>query len=321
MRYWAPLALCLVLMLTVLPARAESQSELARVMSAAFREYAADKDKYSALFQKYLGIRRSPPECSTHEKWIPLSKVTPGSTLDQVLKRKTIKFGFYRHDPYYFTGSDGHDIGFEYELGTEIVKLINRQYHANLKLEWIERKFSLPGSGQDNIDIYNKLLPGLQDGEYDVAFSGLIILPDRPVSPTCPTMSFFWNAVYTGKDNWNVQPIKETNTDTLVKYLAQRPSVIILSTAGGPSEELAKDLGEKITKSGGKPILKTASVSGLQEAFKTKSVHLVVGDALALSSLSNQPKFEGVNLNITLKSGYSVAPITRLDPKNDSSKH
>lgn len=310
-------ALVLLANLCLLPASAATdppQSELARVLSAAIHEYSEDGTRYEDLYQKYQGIRRKAPKCEDDSSWIDWEKITPGSTLDQVLKSRKIRFGFWRHEPYYMTDAEGHDTGFEYEMAPFLVGIINRHYpDAKLKMEWVEKKFDLPGAGQDNVLLYEKLLPGLQKGEYDVAFSGLIVLPDRPVSHSCPTMEFFWDAIYTGKDGWDMKSVQNTDTQTLAKELAGKPSVKLLSTAGGPSEEIVGQLAKEINAAGGKATTSTATVPGLLDALKTQNVHIVEGDAIALSSVANQKNFKGLNLNIMLRRGYSLAPITRPD--------
>lgn len=302
----APLPICAV----------ELKSQLADVLSAAIHDTVSDKKYYADLYEKYLGIRRNVPQSDCTGRWIEPSQVTPGSTLDRVLKSGVLRIGYWRHDPYYFTDDKGKDAGFELELAEAMIKRINRHYPKSpIKAEWVEQKFSFPGGGQDNVLLYDKLLPGLQQGDFDVAFSGIIVLPARPVVATCPTMGFFWDAIYTGKDNWaDVKSAVGVDTAGLVRYLAKKSSVSIFSTAGGPSQETAEKVAAEINAAGGKATTKTATVPELIEAVKAQSAHLMIGDGIAFSSLLMRNHFNAVNLNIAVKDGYVVAPITNPDP-------
>ncbi len=294
----------------------DNDSELSVVLSAAFQEFADGGTNYSDLYRKYLGVPRSAPDAGKVGKWIPLDEVTPGSTLDEVLDRGTIRMAFWRHAPYYFAAADGSDTGFEFELAREMIERVNAHYGTKVAIEWIEKPFHSDGGGTENLLLYDQFSVGLLAGEYDVIFSGLIVKPDRPVAATTPTMYFFFNAVYTGKDGLtDLSAVQSTDRDTFVRYLASKPGVTLISSIGGPSEETATALAKEANALGGSCTARTALIAELVQAVKEQSVHFLVGDAIALSDLAMTPGFPGLNMNVSLRAGDEyVAPITRLDP-------
>lgn len=313
MMSWA----AIVLMLMTPVSASEKQSELAQAMSAALKEIYAQPGWYAKLYEEHLGVRRDPPSITGCPDWV--AQPTSGSTLDVVLKRGVLKIGFYRHRPYYYTTPDGHDTGFELTLGNEIAKRISRHYGVPLRVQWLEESFTLKGGGQDNIDLYDKLLPDLQNGTYDVVMSGLIVFKDRPVSASCPTMDFFWTALYTGKGNLNAQlkSVQSTNRATFVRWLAAHSGRSLISTEGGPSQEAVKKLVTDVAAAGGKVTANVTDVKGLINIITDKKFDFLIGDAIALAGESARKNFDGLNLNISLRDydPHVIAPITRLDPK------
>lgn len=91
-------------------------------------------------------MRRDAPDDGTRGRFIPREQVTPGSTLDTVLRSNKLRFGFWRHDPYYFT-KDGKDVGFELELGDAMGEILRRHY-PGLKVEWVEQTFTDSGGAR-----------------------------------------------------------------------------------------------------------------------------------------------------------------------------
>ncbi len=289
------------------------RSELGTVLSAAFKDFAADGTRYSDLYIKYLGVHREPPTVHGAAFWIPLDQITEGSTLDEVLKRGVIRFGFFREAPYHSFDSEGKQTGFDFELANAMLVFLH-QHYPKLRVEWVEQKIELPGAGQDNVVAYERLLPGLLNKEYDVIFSGIIDLPARPVATTCATMDFFWNVIYTGKDDWDVKSILNSDRTRLVEFLAGKPGASIVSTAGGPSQEVAQKLVADVNTAGGSAHARTASIPELKQMFSVPDAHITIGDAIAQSSMAIRPGFRGSNLNIVLKAEHVIAPVTRLAP-------
>jgi membrane-bound lytic murein transglycosylase MltF len=289
-------------------------SQLAQVISAAYEDVARHGSAYSELYNKYLGVKRSGPTSLAPADWIRRDAVIAGSTLDKVLKSGVLRFGFYRHAPYYFTGSDGKDAGFEYELGNLMAKSLQKHY-PGLKVQWVEKKIVTSGGGQDNIEAYEKMLPFLQNAEVDALFSGLIMKPGRPVSAANPDIFFYFDAIYTGKDGWDLQSIQSTNRDAFIKFLVGKPGAVIVSTQGGPSEETAALLVRDVNAAGGSISNKTVSIKDLITAIETQSAHFAVGDAIALSDMAMRPGFKGLNLDLSLRPGGEwMAPMTLPDP-------
>lgn len=163
--------------------------------------------------------------------------------------------------------------------------------------------------------LFDSLEPALLKGTFDAAFTGLIRMPDRPVGVATSTLWFFWTGVYTGRDDLDVSSIKNTDRDHMVAFMVAHPGCIILSTEGGPSQETAEKIVADVVAAGGKASSVTGTVTDLIKAANEKTVHFIVGDAIALSDLAMKPGLDLVNLNVSLRDGNEwMAPMTRLDP-------
>lgn len=289
-----------------------AESELSQVLTAAFREYASQPGRYADLYEKYLGVRRDAPDDGVPGRWIPAAEATPGSTLDRVLRSGRLRFGYWRHAPYQFT-RDGKDVGFEFELGNALGEILRTRY-PGLQVEWVERDFQAGGDGQENIVLFDFLEPMLLRGEFDAAFTGLIRRPDRPVGVAGATMSFFWTAVYTGKDSWDLKSLQGQDRADFVQFLVEHPGTLLMSTSGGPSEETVKALVADVQAAGGSVTGVTGTSGDLIQAASRGTAHFLVGDAIALSNLAMEPGFPGLNLNIVLRADELLAPMTALDP-------
>ena len=288
-------------------------SELSTVVSAAFREFAADPGRYTALYEKYLGVRREPPADDMIARWISPAEVTPGSTLDRVLQSGRLRIGFWRHPPYYYT-EDGRDAGFELELGNAIGEILAKRY-PGLQVEWVEQSFPGGGGGKQNMALFDSLEPGLLAGRFDLLMTGLIVKPDRPVAVAAPTMQIFMTAIYTGKDQWDLRALQSTGREHFVRFLVEHPGCTILSTPGGPSEETARQVVAEVAAAGGSASNQTSDIPELIQALRNGSYHFVIGDGIALSHLAARPGFPGLNLNLSLRQPEeSIAPMTALDP-------
>lgn len=286
------------------------QSQLSQVLSAAFQEFAAQPGRYADLYEKYLGVRREAPQGSAGGY---IDQASPGSGLDRVLRSGKLRFGFWRHEPYYFT-SQGKDVGFERELGDALGEIL-RSHYPGLQVEWVEQPFQSDGGGQENLLVYDALEPALLAGKFEVAFSGLIQRPDRPVAVAAPTMFFFWNVIYTGKDGLDLKAVQGTDREHFLEFLLAHPNCTLISTPGGPSQETAEQLVTDLRARGGSAQSVLGNVPQLIEAASKGSAHFIVGDAIALSALARQPGFKGLNLNLSVRPITElIAPMTALDP-------
>jgi ABC-type amino acid transport substrate-binding protein len=289
-------------------------SDLAEVLSAAFREFCARPGAYPDLLERYLGVRRDPPDEGPRGRFIPAAEARAGTALRAVLERGVLRFGFWRHAPYYFT-REGRDVGFELELGEAMGEILTREYRG-LRIEWVELDFTPDGQGQENLLLFDEILPALLQGRVDALFTGLIRRPDRPVGVAAATMQFGWTAVYTGKDGWDMSAVRDRSRDHFVRFMIEHPGALVLSTPGGPSEQISAELAADVVAAGGRARSETATIPGLIEATRTRSHHFIVGDAVALADLAMKPALGLLNLNLSVRKGDVewLAPMTALDP-------
>ncbi len=291
-------------------AAAGASSQLAQVISAAFTEFAADEAAYAALHARYVGYEARPPEGDAG-RWIPRDEVAKGSALEAVLERGRLRLGFHADPPYHYRGPDGDLIGFDRELGAALVERIRAHYpESKLELEWVERAFELPGGGQDIIPLFDGMFEGLEDGDYDVVLSGILRveedLGDRleTVDLCRATMADFPGVIYTGKDDLDVAALAGADRDAFIDFLARHPGLSVLSTAGGNSERVVRDLVADVAARGGSVETKTAVVNDLLAALRTHTDHFVIGDVLALgSAIVRNPDWGCRNLGIPADRG------------------
>lgn len=307
----------LVLALVLLPLASlgeVSPSQLGQSLSAAYFEFMADGSAYADLYRRYLGV--APPRLPEAESagYVPRREVRPGSDLARVLASGRLRLGYYLAAPYHFE-EDGRVVGFDRELAAALVERLRRQYpESGLEVEWVEcHPTGLTGGGTDAYTVRDQFQAWLEEGRFDVAFSGLIVEPGEPVDTICHTMILFESAVYTGLGGLDPGPIEDRTA--LVRAMAAIPDCQVLSTGGGPSEEAVAGLVAEVRAAGGAITSRTGTVSEVQDALARPSVHFVIGDAIALSNLTSAAGFGGVNLNFDVAPQYDeyLGPFCRRD--------
>lgn len=293
-------------------APAPERSQLAQVLSAAFREVSGEGTFYADAYERFLGIRRDPPAAVAADPWIPREAIRADGPLGKAFAAGAVSFGAWRHEPYLFTGPDGRDTGFEHVLADAMVERVRAHYGLDrLEARWVAVDVSLPGGGQDNLVLFDALLGPLQRGDYDVAFSGLIDLGRPEVEVVCPTMEFFWTAVWTGAGGLDVSALVGADRAAFLRFLVEHPGLTVLSTPGGPSEETVQGIVREVAEAGGSVTGRTATVAELGEAMARQTAHFVVGDGVALSGFARRPGFRGRNLGLNVRPDltYALAPV------------
>ncbi len=293
----------------VQPGWAGQRSAVNRALGAALAEFQEDPAGYRAIYQEYLGVQPLLVPRPVPEAW------PAASELKSVLERGELRLGYCYNPPYHFTGLGGADAGLDYDLGLALMPALRARYGSGLRLRWVEKRVGKP-SGDDQADIYARLIEGLQAGEFDAALSGLLIIPGKPVVWTCPSSLLFTGIFYTGKDSLPLQPLKGGTRQQLLEWLAghqDREYTFMATQNPGPSSSTNQALVDEVVALGGKARAVPGTVPELQAALRQAPVHFVVGDAVSLSYFCNRPDFQGVNLNMPATepvNSLQLAPFT-----------
>ena len=197
-------------------------SELAQTLSAALLEFAATGTRYTALHKKYFGVTLGIPQPSDPVDWINVDKTAATSPLRTVLQKGVIRFGYISEFPLHYAEVSGSETGFDYELGEEIARRIAAHYQQPLKVEWVRLDVTLPVGPTKESTRYNALLSGLKNGQFDVAFDG-VLQNDGSAAYTSPTSRMFPGVVYTGLGNLDVSSIRDRAS--LVRFLINNPGL------------------------------------------------------------------------------------------------
>jgi hypothetical protein len=301
-------------------------SALTAALCAAFRTYLAEPEAYRQLYATYLGVTpKFLPAC--RGEW----PSPADATLSRVLNSGVLRFGYAEGAPYVYHGgakATGELRGMDWELGNALTAIIRAQYskHApgkGLRAEWV--RVTVPAGGDPEVNRFNVLNAGLEDGLFDVAMSGQADLSadagspagTRTVSWTAPTALLFTNILYTGKGDEDLRDLAGATRDGFIARVKGWPEVKIMCVMNpGPSPANSAALVDDINLAGGHAKLCHAdTVKAMQDAIDDRSIHFSVGDAVASSWIGNQPGFAGLNLDIAaatqpLQTAQPVAAFT-----------
>ena len=190
------------------------------LLSAAFGEFAASGDAYADLHHEYLGVTQPAPDPSECDSW---PKGDVGT--------RTIRLGFVSEVPLHTVDESGAHVGFEADLATELVRRINKHYpDADVVLEWVPVDVTLPIGPAKNSTEFAALADGLRAGDFDVAFSSVLAVPDPDVEYMCATTAMFPGVAYTGRDGLDVSGIHDR--ESLVDFLVENPGMTFVHGMG-----------------------------------------------------------------------------------------
>ncbi len=326
---------------------AEDDSQLARAFSAAFHEFTQDPTAYEDLYERYLGVRVGPETLRDGEGpgWVLPKAVKHGSSLRRVLSTGVLRFGHASHRPYTWLDEPcalvpGHtvEVGFEFELGHALARVIGEYYGVPVVAEWRDVPFFWAADPSDNTNLYQTLYDGLVAGDFDMGWSGIITSQMRPETPVipCHTLEFFTGILYTGRDEEALYEafaglsFPDASRADLVDWLAARvldpvaETPTLAGTGGGPSikgaEELAADVNAAAAALGEIPegqemVAVEVDVEGIKEALEDRTFHLLASDAIILGSTAVSEGAPMVNLGHSLRVDDTdfMAPFCLLD--------
>jgi hypothetical protein len=308
------------------------ESHLMQVFSAAFREFALQKDdegnsRYENLFEKHFGERWSPPT-QTFEK----DNVFPTyeSLIDvksPLLKRKIV-IGTYDHKPYCSRKEDGDWEGWEFDIANEVKKIIIDHYPEINKLvfEWFAAPIDedeLPMNGSDNDIIKGILVNGLENRDYDMVFSGTLLKNEQTgvqkYEFATPTSNFYVSGAYTGRDNYGEIPVG--SAEEMLKYLGEKSyeknPLRIIHTSNGGQTRIATNIGSWVKEYEGSISDWDVHVPSIFSLIEYQDPHLYVGDSIQIMYLATQKEdFPDIQfLHLDFDSFISYGTMEIIDDK------
>jgi hypothetical protein len=288
--------------------KAPSKAGFPDLVGAAFKEFAAGK-AYRALYSRYMGVSWDAPDVSACPDW---KEVDAAGGLNAALgDRDTIRIGVYPTTPYFYREKGSTEtVGFEYELGNALVEIIGRHYgKPGLRAEWIEASVDLPGDGTDNDVLFEWFADRIDDGDYDLVFSGILTLTrhDR-VAFACNTELFHIDAIYTGLGDFGAPPTG--SLDRMAGFLAEKsratgPPIKVVHTAAKDQTKAGGRLVERIRQRGGTCEESTITLREIPDAIdpgdgKEPSVHVYVGDMIQIQRMSRHQERYPIDLDVNL---------------------
>jgi hypothetical protein len=275
--------------------KAPWKARLTDLVGAAFKEYAAGK-AYSELYSRYMGVAWDAPDVSACPDW---QDVDAAGGLAALGDRSSILIGVSPAAPYYYYREEGSTetvVGFEYELGNALVDIIGRHYGKTaLKAKWCEAEIELPGDGTDNDVLFEEFARRINDGKYDLVFSGILTLgrQDR-VAFACKTELFHIDAIYTGRGDFGAPPTG--SLDRVAAFLAEKSRVtgtpiLLVHTPAKDQTKAAGRLTERIRQLGGACEESTITLPEIPQAVnpgpgEEPRVHVYVGDMIQIQRMS-----------------------------------
>lgn len=242
------------------PAGRRSGDDYGSLLSAAFAELAGSPTAYAELHHRYLGVTQAAPDPSTCAPW-PAAAPQAG----------TVKLGYVAEEPLHTVDPAGNHRGFEADLAGELIERANAHYRTTrLRIEWVLVDVELPIGPGKNPTEFEALAAGLRRGDFDVAFSSVVPLPDPGIDYLCPMMGMFPGVVYTGRDDLDVSAI--TDRASLVQFLVAHPGMTFAHGMGqSVYDALAGDValagGLVLLAAGGEqPHFRMADIIGLSKA-------------------------------------------------------
>ena len=301
--------------------KAPRKVQLADLFSAAFKEFAAGK-AYADLYSRYMGVAWDAPDTSGYPGW---EDVDAASGLAALGGRDSIRIGVWPSSPYYYKeeGPPVTVVGFEYELGNALVEIIGRHYgKPALKAEWCEAEIELPGDGTDNDVLFEEFERRINDGEYDLVFSGVLTVGRQGrVAFACNTELFHIDAIYTGRGDFGTPPTGSLGSlDGVAAFLAEKSRstdmpIQLVHTAAKDQTKAAGRLVERIRQLGGTCEESTITLPEIPAAVnpgpgEEPRVHIYVGDMIQIQRMSRSGGYPAdLGLNLYTDSYDIVTPL------------
>lgn len=288
-------------------------SQINQVFNAALGVFLNEQDGkvYDDLYKHYIGTApRFRPHASDCDPWVAVQD--QDDALKALLRRGSIRFGYVPGAPYVYC-EDEKLTGFDHDLGAALARLISAHYHGDphrLRAEWVEVTLA----SDEQSDKLKALHQGLTDGDFDLALSGQMMLPEDflgglDLEWTAPTALLFTAISYTGKDREKLdqEKLKALHSGDLPAFQnyavaeSQRLDLelrIFSVFNPGPSPTSATKLVYAIDHTGGRAVWDTGDIADSDTVMFTATDHFAVGDSLASGAQSLNPKFKGLYLNV-----------------------
>ena len=275
-------------------------SQLSRVLCAAIAEWQAHPGAYAALYEKYLGVSPPVPLAACKEgEWIPPEDIAPGSSLDAVLRRGTLRIGHVDAAPYVFRATSKELVGLDYDTGNALTAIMARHYPALRPApEWV----LVAGSYGEESEKFRALYNALSDGHFDVALSGQANIGNEiaEVDWLCATDLCFTNFVYTGLGKFDLGELRTRDAIVAKLKTLGEISIAYVSNNPGPSSpsaiNLMHDIGSNVS------LMPSNGAAPLNDWIANQQCHFSVGDGIASSwlCLTQWPSATNFNVQVAL---------------------
>lgn len=288
-------------------------SHINRAFNAALGQLLAQDNGqwYAQLYEKYMNIApRFLPTAADCDRWSDVDG--KDAALQRMLSRGELRFGYCGGEPYVYL-IDGSRTGFDYELGTAVVRIMSEHFFADperLTAAWEAVQLA----SDEQADKLATLHKGLVDDNFDVALSGQMMLPTQyleglAIEWTAPTAMLFTAITYTGRhrdvlDLQRLDRLRSTDLDQFRSYAieqSQRSNLelrIFSVVNPGPSPKAAQDLVYSINHDGGRAVWDCGDIPDSNTVMWQATDHFAVGDSLASGAQSRNEAFKGIYLNI-----------------------
>lgn len=288
-------------------------SQINQVFNAALGVFLSERkgEAYDELYESYMGIKpRFRPSAGDCDPWVAVKD--QDDSLKALLRGGVLRFGYVPGAPYAYC-QDGKLTGFDYEMGTALAGIIGEHYHGDrdrLRAEWVEVKLA----SDEQADKLKALHQGLMEGDFDLALSGQMMLPEEYLGGldlewTAPTALLFTAISYTGKDREKIDQealakLHSGDLPAFQDYAVNESTRLglelrIFSVSNpGPSPTSATKLVYAIHHAGGRAVWDTGDIADSDTVMYTATDHFCVGDSLASGAQSIDSRFEGVYLNV-----------------------
>jgi hypothetical protein len=286
-------------------------SQINQVFNAALGVFLSGGRVYDDLYKRYMGIEpRFRPSVSDCDPWVAVQD--QDDSLKAMLERGTLRFGYIPGAPYVYWEGETRT-GFDYELGVALTRIISAHYHDDpekLRAEWVE----LTLASDEQADKLKALHQGLTEGDFDIALSGQMMLPEEYLGGldlewTAPTAILFTAISYTGRDREKLDQTKlealhSGDLPAFQDYAVGESQRLDLELRifsvfnPGPSPTSATNLVYAINHARGRAVWHTGDIPDSNTVMYTGTDHFAVGDSLASGAQSKDPRFKGIYLNV-----------------------
>ena len=288
-------------------------SQINQVFNAALGAFLGEQEgrAYDDLYKKYMGIApRFRPSAGDCDPWV--AGKDKDDSLKALLSRGVLRFGYIPGAPYVYWSGEART-GFDFDLGEALTRIISTHYYDDpqrLRADWVE----VPLASDEQADKLKALHKGLTEGDFDLALSGQMMLPEDflgglDLEWTAPTALLFTAISYTGMDREKLDQTKlealhSGDLPAFQDYAVEESQRLDLELRifsvfnPGPSPTSATKLVYAIDHAGGRAVWHTGDIPDSDTVMFTGTDHFAVGDSLASGAQSMNPKFKGVYLNV-----------------------